>query len=179
MRRHNAARNYAAKVTPRAGLKPEIEKIGLLPSKPDAPDQDARRPADVYLPAWLSGEPMALDFAVASPQRQEVLRQASFQKGFASSAYDTFKRCYQNTEAACRSQGFSFQPMVVEPTGGWSADAVLVWKQLARLESRRTGEPEASVAQRYFQQLSVRIRRACADCILRRAQDRTEEPLVV
>ena len=172
VRRHNAARNYAARAASRAGLNPEVEKAGLLQPSPEHPNQAERRPADVFLPAWLSGAPVALDFAVVSPQRQEVLRQASLQVGYASTLYDNFKRKYLDTEADCKRQGVTFQPMVAEPSGGWSPAAVLVWKQLARMESLRTGETAAQIAERHFQRLSVTIRGACADAVIRRAEGR-------
>ena len=84
VRRHNAARNYGARVASRAGLNPEVEKPNLLQPSPEHPDQADRRPADVFLPTWLSGAPVVLDFAVVSPQRQDALRQSSLQAGFAA-----------------------------------------------------------------------------------------------
>ena len=126
----------------------------------------------MYLPAWLNGAPVALDFAVASPQRHEVLRQASLQVGHAASNYEEYKRRYKNTEEDCIRQGFGFQPMVAEPSGGWSPGAVAVWQQIARMESLRTGQPAAQIAELSFQRLSIVIRRACADAVLRRSQDR-------
>ena len=146
----------------------------MLQPSPEHPNQAERRPADVFLPAWLSGAPVALDFAVVSPQRLDVLRQSSLQVGYASAQYDNFKRQYLDTEADCRRQGITFQPMVAEPSGGWSPAAVLVWKQLARMESLRTGETAAKVAEKHFQRLSVTIRRACADAVIRRTEGRPD-----
>ncbi len=96
------------------------------------------------------------------------------QVGSAAALHDNFERKYLDTENDCRRQGCTFQPMVVEPSGGWSSEAVQAWKHLARMESLRTGEPVAKIADRCFQRLSVAIRRACADAVIRRADGRPE-----
>eukprot|EP00666_Eupelagonemidae_sp_cell4sb_P002635 gene2635-biopygen4211 len=78
--RHNILRNIAFRLCHAAGLRPEIEKPGLLRPRPligsseeDGKSQpggrrgpDGRRPADVYLPSWRLGRPACLDFAVTS-----------------------------------------------------------------------------------------------------------------
>ena len=53
------------------------EKPGLLlPPRPsDAITR--RRPANEYLPSWIHSNPAALDFAVTSPQRQDIVPEAS------------------------------------------------------------------------------------------------------
>ena len=172
VRRHNCIRNFAGKVACRAGLNPEFEKPGLLPPSPEQPSQDLRRPADVFLPSWLSGTPAALDFAVTSPQRQEFLRQASFTPGFAANSYTEFKKTFLNTEVDCARQGLAFLPMVAETSGGWSSSAVAVWRQLARMEALRTGESWSTVTEKVFCGLSVAIRRASARAVLRRTEGR-------
>ncbi|CAE8640315.1 unnamed protein product [Polarella glacialis] len=75
-RRRNGLRNRIFRGAARAGLHPELERPGLLlPSRPGDINQNeqARRPADVYLPCFTGGLPAALDFAVTAPQRQETL----------------------------------------------------------------------------------------------------------
>ena len=61
--RHNAFRNYVFKVAVTAGLRPELERPGLLlPALPEAPSSERRRPADVYLPSWITGSPCSIRF---------------------------------------------------------------------------------------------------------------------
>ena len=47
----------------------------MLPQSLEDMRAGGRRPADLYLPAWL-GSPVVLDFAVAAPQRQATSMQA-------------------------------------------------------------------------------------------------------
>ena len=86
--RHNGVRNGVFRTAKSAALRPELEKAQLLlPPRPDQTADARRRPADVYLPAWLNGSPAALDFAVTAPQRQEYVLQAAMQPLHAASAY--------------------------------------------------------------------------------------------
>eukprot|EP00973_Karenia_brevis_P024501 3379831-Karenia_brevis.AAC.1 len=75
-------RNHVYHWSLSAGLNPELEKAGLLPPRPlqgSAPENGvpqgpgARRPADVFLPRWRAGPPAALDFAVTSGLRPDVV----------------------------------------------------------------------------------------------------------
>ena len=75
---HNTARNITGRFAANAGLAPTLEKAELLPPRPDDPSSaNLRRPADVFLPSWDFGSPAAFDFAIVSPQRRDVLSQAS------------------------------------------------------------------------------------------------------
>ena len=116
---HNAARNLVHHYAARAGCRPELERAGLLPPRPDEVDQrNARRPADVYIPMWKAGSPAALDLAVTSPQRQAALMLASGEAGAAAKSYEVRKRMFMDTEAQCHRQGIAFIPMVAESSGG-------------------------------------------------------------
>ena len=82
-KRHNLLRNEVYHICHSAGLHPELEKPGLLEGRPligasaesgSSEDQSAnRRPADVYIPRWRRGAPAALDFAVTSGLRGDIL----------------------------------------------------------------------------------------------------------
>ncbi|CAE8636187.1 unnamed protein product [Polarella glacialis] len=116
--RHNALRNFIFRFAAAAGLHPELEKPGLLvPARPGDVDSSLRRPADVYLPSWTNGSPVALDFAATAPQRQETIAEAARCPLAAANAYSDHKRAFLGTEAACLAAGVGFQPMVVESTG--------------------------------------------------------------
>ena len=96
--RHHAVRDLVHTWCQRAGLRPEREKLGLLlPTGPeDMNNSQARRPADVYLPAF-AGSPTAFDFAITAPQRQETLAQASVRTAAAAEAYARHKELHLHT----------------------------------------------------------------------------------
>ena len=51
---HNGAKNKTGRVCASASYAPSLEKSELLPPRPDDPaGSNHRRPADVYLGAWL------------------------------------------------------------------------------------------------------------------------------
>eukprot|EP00973_Karenia_brevis_P085969 11922986-Karenia_brevis.AAC.1 len=76
-RAHHGARNQGCRFAHNAGLHPELEKPGLLQPSPEQPGASGRRPADVYLPSWTNGMPAALDFAITSPHRLNVIGRSS------------------------------------------------------------------------------------------------------
>ena len=105
-RRHNFLRNVVFHYAASSGLAPELEKPGLLQPRPftgpvaedgsKPTDPEARRPADVYLPRWRRGTPLALDFAVTSGLRNIP---ASIQDpAIAVTSYEDFKRNHLDTE---------------------------------------------------------------------------------
>jgi hypothetical protein len=122
-------------------------------------------------PSWSGGAPAALDLAVTSPQRLDVLSHSSQHVGAAAAAYEAFKRNHLNTAAECASQGLSFIPMIAEPSGGWGPSGICTLKAFARaaaIHSTSGAEPSAILAER-LQRLCAAIRRASARAILRRS----------
>ena len=117
-----------------ARLRPEIEKPGLLMPSPEQPDADRRRPADLYVPSWQNGVPAAFDFAITSPVRQDMVALAAESLGAAARAYEQTKRSFLNTADDCQRQGFSFIPVVAEPSAGWGPSALWVFKIVAKLK---------------------------------------------
>ena len=126
-----------------------------------------RRPADVYVPA-MGGGPVAFDFAVTAPQRQETLPLAAQTAGAAAAAYAAHKEQHLNTGAECRRQGVSFTPMVVETTGAWDAAAAKVLKHLAYATAARSGTTPGELHQSLLEDLSVVVRSWRAKAALRR-----------
>ena len=170
--RHNSLRNFIFRFAARAGLHPELEKPGLLvPARPGNADAALRRPADVYLPCWVNGSPIALDFAVTAPQRQGILADAAKNLLAAAIAYSNHKRAYLDTEAACQAVGVVFQPMVVETTGAWSPEASKVLWMLAKAEATRSGRKTETAFNELLQGASVCVRRANARAELKRVGD--------
>ena len=131
---------------------------------------EARRPADVYIPRWRRGAPMALDFAVTSGLRSAATITATLQNANATTRdYEDHKNSYLDTRNACTSDGFSFTPMVAEAVGGgWGPSAVKVFFELAKTKSLMTGEPKNKILSHFYQSLGLIIHKENARAILRR-----------
>jgi hypothetical protein len=106
--RRNAARNLVGRYASGAGLGPTLVRANLLPPRPDDPsNSNLRRPADVYLPAWDSGGPAALDLAITSLQRLASLTEAARSGGVAATRFEEHKRQYMDTVHECKQRGVS------------------------------------------------------------------------
>jgi hypothetical protein len=82
--RHNAIRDICFDEATSGGLRPEREKAGLFPPRPDADDLPAsasapgqRRPADVWLPRGSRERGEPFDFAVTPALRGVAFRQTA------------------------------------------------------------------------------------------------------
>jgi len=172
---HNALRNFVHRFLLAAGLHPELERPGLLlPMRPDDVDQTARRPADVYLPNWTSGQPAALDFAVTAPQRQATLQEAAVRSLASASDYVEKKRSHLNTASLCEASGVTFLPMVVESSGAWAPSSAKVLFELACAVAARTGRESKVVHKELLEGCAVAVRRSKAKAVLKRAVDGEE-----
>jgi len=183
-KRHNLLRNCVFHSAASSGLNPELEKPGLLQPRPaiggytengQSPNLEARRPADVYLPRWRRGTPIALDFAVTSGLRDvpASIRDASS----AVTAYEDFKRSHLDTDALCVAEGFTFCPMVVEAVGGaWGPAATKVFNELAKTKSITTGEPIDSLLMQLYQNLGIILHRENARAIVKRMATHSRAP---
>ena len=180
-------RNSAARILNAAGFRPVVEKPGLLRSRPDingadeaasekvtSQDSGKRRPADIFLPNWQLGQPAALDFAVSSGLRVGFLEESARDGSFSGRTYAELKRKHLDTASQCLSEGLAFVPMVCEAHGGgWEAEAVRVWKNVAKTAAIVSGETSAPLRfEHIMQTLSVTLQRANARAILSRSIDR-------
>lgn len=170
-RRHHGARNLIGRHADAASASPELERPGLLPPSPSQPNAGRRRPADVYLPNWFGGAPAALDIAVTSPHRQDVLPSAMSRAGAAAEAYEAYKRNFLDTEAVCRAQGIAFVPLVAETSGGWGPSAICTFKRLAKATAIRTDSDPAWVLSANLAALCSSIRRNNARSLLLRSPE--------
>ena len=178
VKRHNRVRNLLAARAATAGLSPELEKPGLLPPRPVlagvgedgvSRQNSARRPADVWLPAWGLHGPAAFDVAAASGLRSGDLARTAADGAHAATAYEARKRAHLDTEALCRNEGLQFVPLVVEAcAGGWGPTAVRTLRALGELLADRTGQTPAAATEHLFQALSVVLQRENARAVLRR-----------
>mmetsp|Transcript_56209 Transcript_56209/g.90963 ORF Transcript_56209/g.90963 Transcript_56209/m.90963 type:complete len:176 (+) Transcript_56209:773-1300(+) len=104
--------------------------------------------------------------------RQETLTQAAVTALAAASDYDRKKRSFRGTEEACRNQGVTFLPMVIETTGAWSEDATSVLLLMAKAMAVRSGRAAKEELQELLQNAAVSVRRANARaCLRRRVED--------
>jgi hypothetical protein len=181
--RHNLLRNAAARFFAAAGLRPELEKPGLLRTRPciagadeavsskgGPQGADGRRPADVFIPHWRLGQPAAFDFAVSSGLRVGFLDESAKDGSSSGTAYAEAKRLHLDTARVCAEEGLSFIPLVCEAHGGsWGCEARVVWKEAAKSAALLSGESAALKLEHLMQSLSVTLHRANARAILGRA----------
>ena len=165
------------------GLRPEVEKAGLLRPRPligsseeggkrrgGSRGPEGRRPADVFLPAWRLGRPAALDFAVTSGLRIDNVPVSQQDCSLPCSRYADRKRAFLDTAAHCQEEGIDFIPMIVEASSGsWGAEARELFREMSKTAARLTGDPYSVKLEQSMQTLSVCLHRANARAILRRA----------
>ena len=183
-KRHNLVRNVAVRLATSAGWRPEPEKPGLLRPRPVQGSRcedgsegreggrgpEARRPADIYVPRWDLGGKAALDFAVTSGLRTDLLEQTATDGLSCLRSYEHSKNSYLDTAEHCASEGITFVPMVVEAhSGAWGPAAAKVWLKLGRAISLVSGESTAIESLRARQNLGLALHRETARAILRRS----------
>ena len=87
--------------------------------------------ADVLLLSWDLGGSAALDFAVSSGLRTDILQDSTSSGAACILAYEDRKRNYLQTADALRDQGTQFIPMIVEAhSGSWGPSAQKFWRKL-------------------------------------------------
>jgi len=142
--------------------------MGSVPEDGKKPgNPEARRPADVFLPRWRRGTPLALDFAVTSGLRDipGSIRDASS----AVTSYEGFKRSHLNTERLCSEDGFGFCPMVVEAVGGaWGPSASKVFSELAKAKTILSGESIEQSLKQLYENLGTILQRENARSVIKR-----------
>eukprot|EP00663_Eupelagonemidae_sp_cell21sb_P009881 gene9881-biopygen7688 len=115
--RHNQLRNAVYHMAASAGLRPELEKPGLLRPRPElgSLDEDGsrtagqrtaagRRPADVFLPSFQLGCRTCLDFACTSGMRAGFTYISALDGSAAVSGYEMRKRSFLDTETQCKEE---------------------------------------------------------------------------
>ena len=139
-------------------------------SRGDEPRPEARHPADIYVPRWDLGGAAALDFAVTSGLRTDMLYRSAADGKSCLTVYEDHKNSYLGTAETCAEDGIAFVPMVIEAhSGGWGPTATKVWLRLGRAISQLSGESTAVEALRVKQNLGLTLQRETARAILRRS----------
>ena len=181
--RHNCMRNEVHDEARLAGLRPEREKAGLLPQRPErdglatSVDSRRRRPADVWLPRGPRNQGIALDFACTSGLGLGLLEQSASQAPAIFADYEHFKRSFKDTSQICQAQGFGFEPVVFEAhSGAWSPAARKLFDfitQKAASTSSSYTPPEVQ-SLRFAQRLSITLQRENARAIAQRTAELPE-----
>ena len=128
--------------------------------------------ADIYLPRWRRGARAALDFAVTSGLRRDIVQRTAEDASVVTSDYEHFKRTHLNTEATCQQEGVTFIPVICEADGGgWGQAAHKVWNELAKHKAIVSGEQTSILVGRLLQSLGIILHRENARAILRRLQN--------
>ena len=153
--RHHALANECARTLVKAHHSPSREKSL----------DGTTRPADVYLPHWSIGKPLALDFAVTHPQQPQSFSIAGeVTPGSWATAYGTLHK--SQFEAPCEKRGVQFQAMVVETFGAWDPTARQMLESFAN-EYAIHQDVDAKFASRIlFQRLSITLMRMNARMLL-------------
>ena len=133
-----------------------------------------RRPADVYLPKWRRGIPAALDFAVTSGLRGDLVNESAKDGSSAPKLYEEKKCSHLDTKTLCEAEGITFLPVICEADGGgWGPTAHKVWAELAKFKALRTGEQSSVIVNRLLQSLGLILHRENARAILKRRSIKT------
>ena len=128
-----------------------------------------RRPADVWFSSWKGDGPAAIDFAVTSGLRNDLLNAAVTDTASICGAYENFKRGYLNTEAECQERGLVFLPFIMEAHGGgFGPTARKVLGQVARAGAAKEGEEVEEQAAGLMRRMSISLQRENARSVLRR-----------
>ena len=178
-KRHNLLRNEVYYTCHSVGLAPELERPGLLQPRPvvdEAQENGApvtnsqlRRPADVYIPRWRLGAPAAVDLAVTSGLRTDMVARSLASGSAATQAYEDFKREHLNTEHLCHEEGITFIPLIAEADGGgWGPAAHKFFNELAKVKSTLTGESREVSLHHLHQGLGTLLHRENARAVLKR-----------
>jgi hypothetical protein len=123
----------------------------------------------VWLPKGASGKGEALDFAVTSGMRSDLVRQVVDLPELVFQQYEKTKREYKDTHRLCSEAGFLFVPMVVEAhAGGLSKTSRAMLEWIAAQAAAVHHECPSKVSLKIAQRISCVLHRENARAVLRR-----------
>jgi len=140
-------------------------------------DRNPKRPDLAVLAFGASGQSMAFDFSVTSPQSQTNRRKAAEHKGSASKDRELQK--HRKYEPICAPRGFGFSAIVLETYGGCGAEAIDVFNVIiAKAADEMQHRAPGAVARRFYGQLAVSIARNTAWALLESRPHRPDPPII-
>jgi hypothetical protein len=142
--RHDRLRDAIFNMASSTSYSPKKEMPNLIPGTQS-------RPADIFVPVWRDGRLTAFDVSVVSPVQVTLLDNAAIHQGTALNSHKTTK--WRTHDNACRTQGISFVPLVVDVFGGWDHDAVVVLREMASCYSHRTGSDRSTTMHFFYHAL--------------------------
>ena len=134
IRRHDSLRDIIFAAAQSSALAPRKEMPSLIP-------RSCARPADVFLPQWEGGQPVALDIMVISSVQAATVSDAAVIQGSALGVAETWKQALH--AAACHRVGVNFYPLAVEALSGWCHSAVSIIHSISRLLAQWLGRNPA------------------------------------
>ena len=146
--RHNSLRDAVFSAAQSAALAPHKEVPSLIPGS-------QHRPADVYLPCWKGGRPVALDITVISTMQQSTIQPAADNQGHALLVAET--RIFATHGPACQAAGIPFIPLAIETQGGLSDATAETISGIGRLIGQRFGVSPHESSRHLFQRLAISL----------------------
>ena len=122
-----------------AALSPHLEK-------PYIPPDIKQKPADIYIPNWSRGEPLAMDITVVSPTQVHLLDYIHTQSEQLCAAHWREEQKRKKYEQSLDAEHILFVPLAVESFGGWGTASVPIFKTLARMVANRSDQPVSFVS---------------------------------
>ena len=151
--RHNDIVSTLHHLAQQGAFAPQKEPPNLL-------NNSEMRPADVYIPVWTGGQPLAIDVSVTSPLAESYIRKASEEIGAAASIRAELKR--DKYTDICAEHGMQFAPFILETFGGIDKDAVDIICKLSRAIASRCSLSPGEVKMRCFHKISHTIQKVIA-----------------
>ena len=132
-------------------------------------DTSGQRPADVFLPNFSRGLPVAVDVTVSHPSQgltnsgDDAARRLSASERASLDKADLKMRKYHDQ---CRVRGVEFVPLAVCSFGGWLPQGEVMVKELAARAATRTGVDSGVVQAQFWERLGIALWRGNARQIL-------------
>ena len=124
----------------------------------------------MYIPRWDLGGSAALDFAVTSGLRADLLEQTAAVGLSCLTSYEEYKKTFLDTAEPCASEGIAFLPLVMEAhSGAWGPTATKILLRLGKNIAMVSGESTSLEALRARQNLGLVLQRETARAVLRRS----------
>ena len=151
---HNAIRDVIFCAAQSAALSPSKEVPNLI-------SDSLSRPADVFLPTWSCGCPVALDVYVISLLQQQTIAEAAFTPGHALQV--GVQQKLASHLSACHSAGIDLIPIAAEALGGLVEDTITIVYRLGDFISQHVGQVSSgSTPCKLFHQLAIALWRGNA-----------------
>ena len=139
--RYDAVRDVLYAAAPSAALAPRKEMPSLIPGS-------SSRRADIFLPKWKGGRPVALDITVISSLQEQTINNAALVQGSVLGVAEAWK--LSALAADCHR-------VAVEALGGWSPTASNIIGHISRPLALCLGQDLSNTCQQLFQRLSVAL----------------------